>query len=79
MKLNFKNTKTYEIVKTLLGGSDYKFTHYIDELAIRFYTHGSFSAAVSTIAEIGINENADYDVDSYEYHLPALENGWTIG
>ena len=79
MKLNFKTNKAYENVKTLLGGNDFKFTRYIDELSIRFYTHGTFSSAISTIAEIGIHENKDFMIDDYEYRLPALENGYSVG
>ena len=80
MKLNFNTEKAYNVAKTLLGGNDYKFTYYIDELSIRFYTHGSYVSGLSALSEIGISVESDFAVDCYEYHLPALEPGWsTIG
>jgi hypothetical protein len=78
MKLKFKTNTEYENAKTLLGGNGYKFSYYIDELSIRFYTEGSFTDGVAAIAEIGINEHTHYDVDADEYRLPALENGWSV-
>jgi hypothetical protein len=79
MKLQFKNTSAYETAKTYLGGHDYKFTHYVDELAIRFYTHELFKSAVTSLSELGIHENEDFAIDDYEYRLPALENGYSVG
>lgn len=77
MKLNFKNTAAYHTAKTLLGGNGYRFAYYIDELAIRFYTQGSFTDGVAAISEIGVKENSHYEVDTDSYRLPALANGWS--
>lgn len=79
MKLNFKGTKAYETAKTLLGGNDYKFAHYVDELSIRFYTRQVYLNALSALSEIGIREIADFAVDTDGYHLEALENGYSVG
>jgi hypothetical protein len=79
MKLTFKNNTEYQNAKTLLGGNGYRFAYYIDELAIRFYTTGSFFDAVASIGEIGIREHTHYSVDSEGYRMSALENGWSAG
>lgn len=79
MKLNFKGTKSYQTAKTLLGGNDYKFAYYRDELSIRFYTYQMYLNALSALAEIGIREIGDFAVDTEDYRLPALENGWSVG
>ena len=79
MKLKFKTSESYQTAKTLLEGHDYKFTHYNDELAIRFYTEELFKSGMTEIAELGIHENVDYAIDDYEYRLPALENGYSVG
>ena len=79
MKLNFRTAKAYQTAKTLLGGNDYKFAYYIDELSMRFFTRGSFVSAVSALSEIGVCRNHDYEVDDYEFRLPALENGYSVG
>jgi hypothetical protein len=79
MKLKFKHTLAYETAKTFLEGHDYKFTHYNDEQAIRFYTRQLFESAVTSLRELLIHENAHFDIDDYEYRLPALENGYSVG
>ena len=79
MKLKFTNTKAYETAKTLFEGHDYKFTHYNAELAIRFYIQMSVDNAISSLIELKILENEDFAIDDYEYRLPALENGYSIG
>jgi hypothetical protein len=79
MKLKFTNAKAYETAKTLFEGHDYKFTHYNTELAIRFYIQQSVDDAISALKELKILENEDFVIDDYEYRLPALENGYSIG
>jgi hypothetical protein len=74
MEIQFKNKSAFDVASTYFSGNDYKFTSYVDELAMRFFYPIPFSDALSALTEKSINLGVDYSIHETVNNLPDISH-----
>jgi len=65
MKLQFNSQTSFNTAHNVLGGNNFMFDNYRDDLALKFFTTESVRNAILTLTSKGLVEGADFIFNRY--------------